>query len=312
MKAQAVLVGGGLGFVGSAVSAQLLEDGHRVTVVSRTPRSAPPRLLPYLGDNLRIITHDLRKPLQVQADLIFNFASPAAPESHLKNPVGTILDNIMAATSLLDSARENMAPIFQASTCDVYGYTNPGPISEHALGQFSHLSPRASYVESKKLVETLFQSYQTQYKVDARVGRLFSTYGPGMQMRDGRLISNLIMAALRNLDIHLVNKGKLVRSFLFVEDASKAIVKVMRSNLGTAVNIGSARSAETLEVAELVVALTKSRSKIKLLEGNPGVPIELVPDLGSISSTGWAEELPLQEGLERTIEDFRRRISQQS
>lgn len=303
-----VLVAGGNGFLGKKLVDSLLKNGAEVFSLNRTrPQAAQKLDSPEIHPNLHLLFQDVSSPINEPVNAVYNLASPASPAQHDADPFQTIRTNVEGSMALLEFAALHNASILQASTSEVYGNPNVSPQHEDYFGNVDPVGKRASYTESKRLAETIFFEHNRIYGTRIRIARIFSTYGPGMRIGDGRAISNFVVQALRNEPLTIYGDGAQVRSFTYVDDIVNGMEMMMASTsplLGP-MNLGDTHKISLLELAELVIQLSKSQSKIEFREQNVMSSIELVPDISlAREQIDWQPRVSLVDGLLRTIEDF--------
>ncbi|MEL5879557.1 UDP-glucuronic acid decarboxylase family protein [Cereibacter sphaeroides] len=308
-----ILVTGGLGFLGSFLCESLLADGHEVICVDSFQTGSRENVA-HLRDhpNFEIMRHDVTVPLHVEADEIFNLACPASPIHYQVDPVKTVKTSVMGAINLLDLARRTKSKIFQASTSEVYGDPKVHPQPEGYWGHVNPNGPRSCYDEGKRCAETLFFDYHRQYGVNIRIARIFNTYGPRMHPNDGRVVSNFIVQALSGKPITIYGDGTQTRSFCYVTDLIRGFRALMDAPDGIElpVNLGNPGEFTMLELATLVIELTGSRSKVVHLPLPKDDPTQRKPDITRATEMlGWKPEIPLFEGLQRTIAHFDQLLS---
>ena len=298
------LVTGGAGFLGSHLCERLLNDGHEVICLDNyfTGRMAN---VAHLRDNRRfeLIRHDVTEPILLEVDRIFNLACPASPIHYQFNPVKTIKTSVMGAINMLGMAKRVHARILQASTSEVYGDPAVHPQTEDYWGNVNPIGIRSCYDEGKRVAETLFMDYHRQNNVDIRIVRIFNTYGPRMLPNDGRVVSNFIVQALKGEDLTIYGDGSQTRSFCYVDDLIEGFVRMMdQDKIIGPVNIGNPGEFTMLELANEVLSLTGSKSKIvyKPLPGDDPKMRRPNIDLAK-SALGWEPTIPLRQGLEKTI-----------
>lgn len=302
------LVTGGAGFLGSHLCERLLDDGHEVICLDNyfTGRMSN---VDHLRDNRRfeLIRHDVTEPILLEVDRIFNLACPASPIHYQYNPVKTIKTSVMGAINMLGMAKRVHARILQASTSEVYGDPDVHPQTEDYWGNVNPIGIRSCYDEGKRVAETLFMDYHRQNRVDIRIVRIFNTYGPRMLANDGRVVSNFIVQALKGEDITIYGSGEQTRSFCYVSDLIEAIVRMMDQNdaIGP-VNIGNPHEFTMLELAQKVIDLTGSKSKIVYLSLPGDDPKKRKPDISRAKKvlSNWEPVVQLEEGLRKTISYF--------
>lgn len=306
------LVTGGAGFLGSHLCERLLNDGHEVICLDNyfTGRLAN---IAHLRDNknFEVIRHDVTEPILLEVDRIFNLACPASPVHYQHNPVKTIKTSVMGAINMLGMAKRVHARILQASTSEIYGDPVVHPQKEDYWGNVNPIGIRSCYDEGKRVAETLFMDYHRQNKVDIRIVRIFNTYGPRMLPNDGRVVSNFIVQALKGEPITIYGDGTQTRSFCYVDDLIEAFVKMMeQESIIGPVNVGNPGEFTMLNLANEVLALTGSKSKIVYKELPGDDPKMRKPDISlAKSQLNWEPKIPLQEGLKKTITYFENLLS---
>ena len=303
-----VLVTGGAGFLGSHLCDRLIADGHEVICLDNFFTGKKKNIAHLLSNpNFELMRHDVIQPIYAEVDWIFNLACPASPVHYQRDPVRTIKTNVMGALNSLGCAKQNQARVLQASTSEVYGDPKVHPQPESYRGAVNPIGIRACYDEGKRTAETLFFDYHRQHGLDIRVVRIFNTYGPRMTANDGRVVSNFIMQALRGEDITVYGDGKQTRSFCYVDDLIDGIVKMMNAeNFTGPVNLGNPGEFTMLELAELVLKLTGSKSKIihqPLPQDDPTQRCPVI-DLAR-EKLHWQPTVKLEDGLKSTIKYFR-------
>jgi UDP-glucuronate decarboxylase len=303
-----VIVTGGAGFLGSHLCDRLLDDGHHVLCVDNFYSGTKDNVLHLLDDHrFELLRHDVTVPLFVEGEEIYNLACPASPVHYQFDPVQTVKTNVHGAINVLGLARRIKARVLQASTSEVYGDPEVHPQVETYWGHVNPIGPRACYDEGKRCAETLFFDYHRQHNVRIKVARIFNTYGPRMQVNDGRVVSNFIVQALKNEPITLYGDGMQTRSFCFVTDLVDAFVRLMDTpdDLTGPVNIGNPVEHTVRELADKIVALTGSRSTIvhKPLPVND--PVRRRPDITQAKAVlGWEPRVGVDDGLKQTIAYF--------
>ncbi|MBR4904863.1 MAG: SDR family oxidoreductase [Selenomonadaceae bacterium] len=302
------LVTGGAGFIGSHLCDRLIKDGHEVICLDNFFTGKKKNIAHLLSNpNFELMRHDVVQPIYAEVDWIFNLACPASPVHYQRDPVRTIKTNVMGALNSLDLAKQNNARVLQASTSEVYGDPKVHPQPESYRGAVNPIGIRACYDEGKRTAETLFFDYHRQHGLDIRVVRIFNTYGPRMTANDGRVVSNFIVQALKGEDITVYGDGTQTRSFCYVDDLIDGIVKMMNVEgfIGP-VNLGNPGEFTMLELAELVLKLTGSKSKIVYRPLPSDDPTQRCPviDLAK-EKLNWQPTVKLEDGLKLTIEYFR-------
>jgi len=308
-----ILVTGGAGFLGSHLCERLLTTGGYIICLDNYFTGQKRNIFHLMGhDRFELIRHDLVNSIFLEVDQIYNLACPASPIHYQYNPVKTIKTNIMGAIHMLGLAKRVKARILQASTSEIYGDPAVHPQTEDYWGNVNSIGVRACYDEGKRCAETLFFDYHRQNKVDIRVVRIFNTYGPRMHPNDGRVVSNFIVQALNDEPITIFGDGGQTRSFCFVEDMIEGLVKMMNAEgLTGPVNLGNPTEYRILDLAESIVRLTGSGSRIEFLPLPKDDPKRRRPDISlARERLGWEPGVELDEGLEKTILYFRELISE--
>ena len=307
-----VLVTGGAGFIGSHLSETLLNQGHDVLCLDNFFTGSKDNIW-HLMDNKRfeLIRHDVTQPILLEVDQIYHFACPASPVHYQYNPVKTIKTNVMGTINMLGLAKRVRARVMQASTSEVYGDPKVHPQKEDYWGHVNPIGVRSCYDEGKRVAETLMMDYHRQNKVDIKIIRIFNTYGPRMALNDGRVVSNFIVQALKNEDITIYGDGSQTRSFQYIDDLIEATIRMMETdNFIGPVNIGNPNEFTILELAQKVIELTGSRSKIVHKPLPSDDPTQRQPDISlARKKLGWEPKVPLEAGLKRTIAYFEHVLS---
>ena len=303
-----VLVTGGSGFLGSHLCSRLLSEGHEVLCVDNF-FSGSRSNVEELMDNRRfeLIRHDVTFPLFVEVDEIYNLACPASPVHYQHDPVQTIKTCVHGAINMLGLAKRLNIPIFQASTSEVYGDPEVHPQTEDYRGCVNPIGLRSCYDEGKRCAEALFFAYRRQHKLPVKVGRIFNTYGPHMLLNDGRVISNFIIQALQNVPITIYGDGSQTRSFCYVDDLVECMIRLMASpaEFTGPVNMGNPGEFTMLELAETILDLTGSKSRLSFEPLPEDDPRQRRPDISlARKALGWEPKVTLREGLEKTIAYF--------
>jgi UDP-glucuronate decarboxylase len=304
-----ILVTGGAGFLGSHLCERLVDLGHDVICLDNFFTSQKSNIVHLLGKpNFELIRHDITLPFWLEVDEIYNLACPAAPGHYQYNPIKTMKTSVMGAINVLGMARRCHAKVLQASTSEVYGDPEVHPQREDYRGNVNPLGPRACYDEGKRAAESLFMDYHRMNRINIRIVRIFNTYGPRMHPFDGRVVSNFIRQALMGEDITLFGAGDQTRSFCYRDDLIEGIIRMMNNEqdfIGP-VNLGNPDEFTVRQLAELVLELTGSQSKI-IHEPLPADdPTRRRPDISlAREKLGWQPTIKLREGLQRTIDWFR-------
>ena len=303
-----ILVTGGAGFLGSHLCERLLNEGNEVVCIDNY-FTGEKKNVHHLMDNknFELIRHDITMPFFIEVDQIYNLACPASPIHYQYNPIKTIKTSVMGAINMLGLAKRIKARILQASTSEIYGDPEVHPQVESYWGNVNPLGPRACYDEGKRCAETLFMDYHKQNNVEIKIMRIFNTYGPRMHPNDGRVVSNFVLQALRGEDITIYGDGKQTRSFQFVDDNIEGMTRLMNSRkdfIGP-VNIGNPNEFTIKELAEMVLELTNSSSKIVYKPATQDDPKQRQPNITlAKQELDWEPTIQLREGLTKTIAYF--------
>lgn len=305
-----ILVTGGAGFIGSHLCEKLLEAGNEVICVDNYFTGTKMNII-HLMDNpyFEVIRHDITMPLYVEVDEIYNLACPASPVHYQYNAIKTIKTSVMGSINTLGIAKRTHSKIMLASTSEVYGDPAINPQHESYRGNVNTLGSRACYDEGKRCAETLFMNYHRQNGVRIKIARIFNTYGPRMSTNDGRVISNFIVQALRGEDITIYGDGNQTRSFQYIDDLADGLIKLMNTgdSFTGPVNIGNPAEISVKELAERIVLMTGSRSKLVYYPLPEDDPRQRRPDISLAErELGWKPFTSLDDGLQKTIEYFRK------
>ena len=307
-----ILITGGAGFLGSHLSERMLKEGNEVLCVDNFYTGSKRNINHLLENkNFELLRHDVTLPLFVEVDEIYNLACPASPVHYQFDPVQTTKTSVMGAINMLGLSKRLKVPILQASTSEVYGDPRIHPQPETYCGNVNPIGPRACYDEGKRCAETLFFDYYRQHKVNIKVIRIFNTYGPNMNPEDGRVVSNFIVQALKGEDITIYGDGMQTRSFCYVSDLINGMVAMMNGpkNFPGPVNLGNSEEFTILELAEKIINLTGSKSKISFKALPKDDPIQRQPVLNlATNKLNWKANVQLEEGLVETINYFERVI----
>ena len=301
------LVTGGAGFLGSFLCEKLLDQGHEVIALDNFYTGSRKNISHLLDHpSFELIRHDIVEPILLEVDWIFNMACPASPIHYQYNPVKTVKTSVMGAINMLGLAKRVRARILQASTSEVYGDPEIHPQQESYWGSVNPIGLRSCYDEGKRVAETLMMDYHRQNQVDIKLVRIFNTYGPRMHINDGRVVSNFIVAALKEEPLEIFGDGEQTRSFCYVSDLIDVILKMMnKHDLIGPVNIGNPGEFTIRELAEKILKLTGSRSKIQVRQERSDDPVRRRPDISlAREKLGWEPSVVLEEGLGKTIEYF--------
>jgi len=303
-----LLVTGGAGFLGSHLCERLLKDGHEVICLDNYYTGSR-RNIEHLFSNPKFeaLRHDITFPAFLEVDGIFNLACPASPIHYQKDPVQTMKTNVSGAINVLGLAKRLNVRVFQASTSEIYGDPQVSPQPETYWGNVNSIGIRACYDEGKRAAETLFFDYHRQYEVDIRVARIFNTFGPRMAKNDGRVVSNFVNQALSNEDITIYGDGSQTRSFCFVDDLIEGFVKLFfTENIHQPINLGNPQPITMRQLADEIITMTASNSKISYQHLPSDDPRDREPDISQAKQLlDWAPFTDRSDGLMRTIEYFR-------
>lgn len=303
-----ILITGGAGFLGSHLCERLLNEGHEVLCVDNFYTGSKGNIA-YLGANpyFEVIRHDICFPLYIEADEIYNLACPASPIHYQFDPVQTTKTSVHGSINMLGLAKRVKAKILLASTSEVYGDPKVHPQPEAYWGNVNPIGIRSCYDEGKRCAETLFFDYHRQHKLKIKVARIFNTYGPRMHPNDGRVVSNFIVQALHGKDITVYGDGSQTRSFCYVDDLIEAIVRLMDTpdEFTGPLNVGNPNEFTIIELAEKIIKLTGSKSKIVFKPLPPDDPTQRQPDISlAREKLNWEPVIPVEEGLQRTVDYF--------
>lgn len=306
-----VVVTGGAGFIGSHLCDALIAKGHEVIALDNLFTGTKDNIQELL-DNRRFefLRHDVTEPILIEADQIYHLACPASPVHYQYNPVKTIKTNVMGTIHMLGLAKRLSARFLLASTSEIYGDPLEHPQRESYWGNVNPIGPRSCYDEGKRVAETLTVSYHTQNKVDTRIVRIFNTYGPRMLFNDGRVVSNFIVQALKGEDITVYGEGTQTRSFCYVDDLVRALILTMeKPGFHDPVNLGNPSEMTIVELAQAIIKMTGSKSKIVHRPLPKDDPTRRKPDITRAKTElGWEPKADLKAGLEKTINDFDARL----
>jgi len=305
---QRILVTGGAGFVGSHLCRALLSQGREVICIDNFFTGHKRNITDLLENpHFELIRHDIVNPLFIEADRIYNMACPASPVHYQYNPVKTIKTSVMGAINVLGLAKRVRARVLQASTSEVYGDPKVHPQTESYWGHVNPVGIRSCYDEGKRCAETLFFDYHRQNKVEIKVARIFNTYGPNMDVNDGRVVSNFIIQALQDDPLTVYGDGSQTRSFCYVDDLVRGLMALMESppDFTGPVNLGSSDEMSVKTLAETIIEMTGSASKIAAQPLPLDDPVQRQPDIAlAKKELGWEPTVPLKEGLAKTIAYF--------
>lgn len=305
-----ILVTGGAGFIGSHLCEKLLEAGSDVICLDNFYTGSEENVKHLLKNNhFELVEHDITQEYSAEVDEIYNLACPASPVHYQHDAIKTLKTSVIGSMNMLELAKKCNARILQASTSEIYGDPMIHPQTEDYWGNVNPIGIRSCYDEGKRCAETLMFDYKRQENVDVRVIRIFNTYGPKMALNDGRVVSNFIVQALENKDITVYGDGSQTRSFCYVSDLVDGIIKMMNNNFQGPVNLGNPSERTILELAELIIKLTNSNSKIIHKPLPSDDPTKRKPDiLLAKKELNWEPKVSIEEGLKKTIEYFVKKI----
>ncbi len=306
-----ILITGGAGFIGSHLCERLLKEGNEVICLDNYFTGNKSNIIHLLNNHFfEIVRHDIITPYFIEVDEIYNLACPASPIHYQYNPIKTIKTSIMGSINVLGLAKRIKAKVLQASTSEVYGDPKIHPQNESYWGNVNPIGRRSCYDEGKRCAETLFIDYKLQNNVKIKIARIFNTYGPHMHPRDGRVVSNFIVQALQNKDITIFGDGSQTRSFQYIEDLIEGLTRFMNTSddVTGPMNIGNPIEFRILELAEMIIKLTKSKSKITYNPLPEDDPVRRLPDISLAKKllNNWEPKVQLEEGIIRTIEYFKK------
>lgn len=308
-----ILITGGAGFIGSHLCERLLKEGNEVICLDNYFTGHKSNIEHLLGNPyFELIRHDVTQPYFIEVDEIYNLACPASPIHYQYNPIKTIKTSVMGAINMLGLAKRIKAKILQASTSEVYGDPDIHPQPESYWGNVNPIGPRSCYDEGKRCAESIFINYHQQNNVRIKIIRIFNTYGPRMNVNDGRVVSNFIVQALKGEDITIFGDGMQTRSFQYVDDLIEGMIRMMNTGddfIGP-VNIGNPNEFTMLQLAQKIIDLTESDSKIIFMPLPEDDPLQRQPviDLAKSKLNGWTPNVQLEEGLTETIKYFEKKV----
>jgi UDP-glucuronate decarboxylase len=306
-----ILVTGGAGFIGSHLCERLLGDGHDVLCLDNFFTGRRVNIMKLLDNHrFELIRHDVTEPILLEVDQIYNLACPASPVHYQYNPVKTVKTSVMGMINMLGLAKRVRARILQASTSEVYGDPLVHPQPEEYWGNVNPIGLRSCYDEGKRIAETLMMDYHRQNRVDTRIARIFNTYGPRMLEDDGRVVSNFIVQALRGVPLTLYGAGNQTRSFCYVDDLVEALIRLMNTDgVHEPVNLGNPGEFTIKQLAEEILKISGSHSSLEYQPLPQDDPKQRKPDISRAQSLlAWNPTIPLNEGLKKTVADFRKRV----
>lgn len=303
-----ILITGGAGFIGSHLCERLIGEGHDVVCLDNYFTGTKENIIDLLDNpNFELLRHDVTFPLYVEVDEIYNLACPASPVHYQYDPVQTTKTSVHGAINMLGLAKRTGAKIFQSSTSEIYGDPTVHPQPEYYKGNVNPIGPRACYDEGKRCAETLFFDYHRQHKLNIRVARIFNTYGPRMRPDDGRVVSNFIVQALRGDEITIYGKGNQTRSFCFIDDLIDGFIYLMNApdDVTGPINLGNPQEFTIKQLAELVIQITGSKSRLIFEDLPEDDPLQRCPDISlAKQKLDWYPSIDLEVGIEKTINYF--------
>lgn len=307
-----ILVTGGAGLVGSALCKKLLSDGHSVVCLDNLSTGLRSNISSLIDlKNFKFVDWDIKDPVDMQVDAIYNLACPASPRHYQEDPINTVMTSIKGAENVLKLAKKNSCKVLQASTSEIYGNPLVHPQTETYWGNVNPIGPRACYDEGKRLAETLFFNFHHVHNVRIKVARIFNTYGPGMHENDGRVVSNFIVQALSNNNLTVYGSGEQTRSFCYVDDTVSGLISLMESSDAVTgpINIGNPNEFSVLQLASMILELTGSTSEITTHPLPEDDPIKRRPCVKYASEKlNWQPATQLHEGLKYTIDYFDKKL----
>ena len=307
-KSKSILVTGGAGFIGSHLCGRLIDEGHEVICVDNF-FTGQKKNIDNLLDNhsFELIRHDIVNPLTVEVDEIYNLACPASPVHYQYNPIKTIKMGTVGMVNMLGLAKRTGAKILQASTSEIYGDPKVHPQKEEYWGNVNTIGPRSCYDEGKRVAESLMMAYYRQHGLDIRIARIFNTYGSNMAVDDGRVVSNFVIQAIQDKDITIYGDGRQTRSFCYVSDLVEGLIRLMnmQSFVGP-INLGNPLERTVLDLAEKVIGITGSESKVVYKPLPQDDPVRRCPDISKAKKyLGWAPKIKIEDGLKETVKYFK-------
>lgn len=304
-----ILVTGGAGFIGNHLCRRLLSEGNYVICLDNFFTGLKQHIEDMLDNpNFELIEHDIVEPIDIECEQIYNMACPASPPHYQYDPVKTMKTSVLGVLNMLELARKYNAKILQASTSEVYGNPLVHPQQESYWGNVNPIGIRSCYDEGKRAAETLLMDYHRQYGTDIRIIRIFNTYGPNMDPKDGRVVSNCIMQAIKDEDITIYGDGSQTRSFCYVDDLVDGAIRMMNNDKGFIgpVNLGNPSERTVLNLAQMVLEMTDSKSKLSFLPLPSDDPVKRKPDITKAQHLlGWEPVVDIKDGLAKTIEYFK-------
>jgi UDP-glucuronate decarboxylase len=305
-----ILVTGGAGFIGSHLIDRLMEQGHEVLCLDNFYTGSKQNILQWLDNpKFELVRHDITEPIRLEVDQVYHLACPASPVHYQFNPVKTIKTNVMGTLNMLGLAKRVKARFLLASTSEVYGDPDVHPQSEEYRGNVNCIGPRSCYDEGKRVAETLAFEYYREHKVDIRVARIFNTFGPRMQEQDGRVVSNFIVQSIKGTPLTIYGDGSQTRSFCYVSDLVEGLMRLMNGDFVGPVNLGNPGEYTILELAQIIQGMINPDTELIYKPLPEDDPKQRQPDITRAQTyLNWEPTIPLKEGLEMTIKDFKSRV----
>ena len=305
-----ILVTGGAGFIGSHLIDRLMEQGHEVLCLDNFYTGSKQNILKWLDNpKFELVRHDITEPIRLEVDQVYHLACPASPVHYQFNPVKTIKTNVMGTLNMLGLAKRVKARFLLASTSEVYGDPDVHPQSEEYRGNVNCIGPRSCYDEGKRVEETLAFEYYREHKVDIRVARIFNTYGPRMQEQDGRVVSNFIVQSIKGTPLTIYGDGSQTRSFCYVSDLVEGLMRLMNGDFVGPVNLGNPGEYTILELAQIIQGMINPDTELIYKPLPEDDPKQRQPNITRAQTyLNWEPTIPLKEGLEMTIKDFKSRV----
>jgi UDP-glucuronate decarboxylase len=306
-----ILVTGGAGFIGSHLIDRLMEQGHEVLCLDNFYTGSKHNILKWLDNpKFEVIRHDITETIRLEVDQVYHLACPASPVHYQFNPVKTIKTNVMGTLNMLGLAKRVKARFLLASTSEVYGDPDVHPQSEEYRGNVNCIGPRSCYDEGKRVAETLAFEYYREHKVDIRVARIFNTFGPRMQEQDGRVVSNFIVQSIKGTPLTVYGDGSQTRSFCYVSDLVEGLMRLMNGDFIGPVNLGNPGEYTILELAQMIQGMINPDTELIYKPLPEDDPKQRQPDITRAQTyLNWEPKIPLKEGLEMTIKDFKSRVN---
>ena len=305
-----ILVSGGAGFIGSHLIDRLMNQGHEVLCLDNFYTGSKQNILKWLDNpKFELVRHDITEPIRLEVDQVYHLACPASPVHYQFNPVKTIKTNVMGTLNMLGLAKRVKARFLLASTSEVYGDPDVHPQSEEYRGNVNCIGPRSCYDEGKRVAETLAFEYYREHKVDIRVARIFNTFGPRMQEQDGRVVSNFIVQSIKGTPLTIYGDGSQTRSFCYVSDLVEGLMRLMNGDFIGPVNLGNPGEYTILELAQIIQGMINPDTELIYKPLPEDDPKQRQPDITRAQTyLNWEPTIPLKEGLEMTIKDFKSRV----